>query len=379
MNKTINTQELEPHNANTELEKTPAHSADSICLIPSQYFFIEFIPFENEEHQPISNKEAYRFFELQLESLSPLPLDQLLWGYYTPPNATQSILYASLKSRLKSEGYDSLEDYTWVLPEFIPQLALQTLQPSDLNDLTKRETDSETDSETETETDSETETETDSKNPSLYLEKDLQVSITQTRNDEEPPEETTEPTTSISLTTQVLWSADIRSETFKDQEQKNRSRLAFVNKSIKLSLYFTAFIILSELLLAGANLWLTQYASKIDTQVPTVRRIEDQHTLINKLDQISQNELQPIALLEQANQIRSKISSNIIYDTVDITNENEVTIKGTAGSVNDLNRYVSQLNQSIYFKVLEDPKYITRGGKTTFTLKMYFQPKASQR
>ena len=129
--------------------------------------------------------------------------------------------------------------------------------------------------------------------------------------------------------------------------------------------------------MSGANLWLTQYASKIETQAPTVRRIEDQHTLINKLEQISQNELRPIALLEQANQIRSMISSNIIYDNVDITNENEVTIKGTAGSVNDLNKYVSQLNQSKNFNVIEDPKYITRGGKTTFTLKMYFQSEKS--
>ena len=85
MNNNINTQELEPHDADMELEESSTISDRTICLIPSQYFFIEFISFENEEDQPISDKEAYRFFELQLESLSPLPLDQLLWGYYTPP------------------------------------------------------------------------------------------------------------------------------------------------------------------------------------------------------------------------------------------------------------------------------------------------------
>lgn len=355
LNNAINTQELETHDANTELEESPPISANPICLIPSQYFFIEFISFENVGNPSILNKEAYRFFELQLESLSPLPLDQLLWGYYTPQNSDQSILYACLKSRLDNEGYDSLEDYTWVLPQFIPQLALQTIQPSDLRNLSKLETFA------------------DSENNSLQLEKDLQVSITQNTSNESD----SELAASISLELQVLWSADIRSEAFKDQEQKNRTRLAFVNKSFKLSLYFTAFILLSELLLAGSNLWLNQYASKIETQAPTVRLIEDQHTLINKLDQISKNELRPITLLEQANQIRSKISSTIIYDNVDITNENEVTIKGTAGSVNDLNRYVTQLNQSKNFNVIEDPKYITRGGKTTFTLKMYFQSNAS--
>ena len=358
MYNTINTQELEPHNVNTELEESSTISDRPICLIPSQYFFTEFISFENDENQPISDKEAYRFFELQLESLSPLPLDQLLWGYYTPTNATKSILYACLKSRLAKEGYDALEGYTWVLPQFIPQIALETIQPDELQDLNKLETLSTAETEFY----------------SLQLEKDLQISIAQSMANEESDELTT----SISLELPALWSADIRSEAFKAQEQKNRSRLAFVNKSLTFSLYFIAFILLSELILAGGNLWLNQYASKIETQAPTVRLIEDQHTLINKLDQISKNEVSPIKLLEEANQIRSKISSNIIYDNVDITNENEVTIKGTAGSVNDLNRYVTQLNQSNNFNVLEDPKYITRGGKTTFTLKMYFQSTASQ-
>ena len=358
MNNIINTQEPEHYDANMELGELPTISARPICLIPSQYFFVEFISFENEDDQHISDKEVYRFFELQLESFSPFPLEQLLWGYYTPPNAQQSILYACLKSRLVYEGYDELENYIWVLPHFVPQLALETIQQSELRDLSKLEALSTNEAEVH----------------SIDLEKDFQISIARSTTNEEPNDSVT----SISLELPVLWSADIRSEAFKDQEQKNRSRLAFVNKSLKFSLYFIVFVLLSELTLAGADIWLSRYASKIETQAPTVRIIEDQHTLINKLDQISKNEVSPIKLLEQANQVRTNISSNIIYDNVDINNENEVTIKGSAGSVNDLNRYVTQLNQSNNFKILEDPKYITRGGKTTFTLKMYFQSNASQ-
>ena len=118
-----------------------------------------------------------------------------------------------------------------------------------------------------------------------------------------------------------------------------------------------------------AKTWLSAHASRIEAQAPAVSRIEDQHTLINKLDQIAQNELRPIALLEHANAIRTKLGSNIVYDDVDIVGENEVTIKGSAGSVNQFNAYVKQLEQSGYFVISEDPKYVTRGGKTTFTLK----------
>ena len=79
------------------------------------------------------------------------------------------------------------------------------------------------------------------------------------------------------------------------------------------------------------------------------------------------------SILEKANAIRTQISSNIIYDTVDIVGENEITIKGTVGSVNQLNRYVTELSRSKHFQVIGDPKYITRGGKTTFTLRMFYQ------
>ena len=84
MNNIINTQELEPHDANMELEESPTISDPPICLIPSQYFFVEFISFENEDDQHISDKEVYRFFELQLESFSPFPPRSITLGLLTP-------------------------------------------------------------------------------------------------------------------------------------------------------------------------------------------------------------------------------------------------------------------------------------------------------
>ena len=126
----------------------------------------------------------------------------------------------------------------------MPQLAIGSIQASDLCDLNNLEN------------------LPDTKTNLIHLENDFRVSITQSNQDKSADAVTT----SIILDSQLLWSADIRSETFKDQEKKKRSRLAFVNKSLKLSLYFIAFILLSELLLSGANLWLTQYASKVEIQ-----------------------------------------------------------------------------------------------------------------
>lgn len=327
---------------------TTSRTDDSICFIPSQYFFIEEIPID----PTISSEEHADYFELQLESRAPISTDQLYWGYYLSPHSESGILFASAQSRLKAEGFDALDEYTWVLPKFIPELATGLRKPEEL---------------THIESLSELE-ETNGYSVGLTKEQSIRILV----DSEEAHAEQTD-SDSIELKAQKLWSADIRPPQFKEKAQRERTQTAFINKTFRYSLYAFALLLFAEIVLFAANIGLKTYASKIETQAPIVRRIEDQHSLINKLEQISQNELRPVALLEKANAIRTQISSNIIYDTVDIVGENEITIKGTVGSVNQLNRYVTELSRSKHFQVIGDPKYITRGGKTTFTLRMFYQ------
>ena len=340
---------MEPNEIDTSDEATTPKAVSLICFVPSQYFFVEAIELDPTVH---SEEEKVAFFELQLEALAPLPSDQLYWGFYSLPDSNSGILFASAQSRLNADGYDALEGYTWVLPQFIPELALgmRSLEElTQLNHLSEQKVLSDY---------------------SVKLTKEGGISILKDNADNDA--EVTE-SVPIEIGGQELWSADIRPKAFKEKAKRERTQTAFINKTFRYSVYTFAFLLFAEILLFAANLGLNTYAAKIEEQVPSVRRIEDQHSLINKLEQISQNELRPIALLEKANAIRTQISTNIIYDTVDIANENEVTIKGTVGNVNELNRYVSELSRSKNFQVIEDPKYITRGGKTTFTLRMFYQ------
>lgn len=89
---------------------------------------------------------------------------------------------------------------------------------------------------------------------------------------------------------------------------------------------------------------------------------------MNKLEQVAQNELRPIAILEVANQIRIDLkSSGIEYDEVVIEGLNRLTIEGKASTINELNEYTKALRASGNFQLVENPKSITRSGKTTFT------------
>jgi len=324
---------------------------EKICLIPSKYFFIDCI----EVAEEITESEKSDFLILQIEGLSPFPIDQILWGYFALENTDHYLVYAALKDRLTAEDYDLLANFTWVIPSFVPKLLLErpTQEPSSvIQSLSMAE---------------------DSHPYEMRLTKDRALVVSKNQIKTESDAEAIPESERATLTSDQLWSADIRPIDFKSKEQKNRSRLGLINRALKYSLIFFCLLLISEVSLLIANTWLTSYASKIELQSPIVRVIEDQHSLINKLEQISQNELRPVALLEKANQVRSQTNSNIIYDAVEINGANAVTIKGTAGSVNQFNSYVTQLTNSKFFKISEDPKYVTRGGKTTFTLKMDYK------
>ena len=332
--------ELEQSDTKPTLAET--EDPNGLCIVPANYFFIETLTIDSS----ISIEERDDFFELQIESIAPLPTEQLYWGYFLIPNSDEAVLYASSKSRLHKDGFHSLEDYIWVVPEFIPYLYAGILKMEMLSNP------------------SHLASSIQSLGCNIILNEDQSICIGGAYN-----------LKNLGLNPmdkKILWPADIRIQAFKKQTERNRKRNTLLNKTLLGSIYFFIFILVSEASLIGANFWLKTYNSKIEKQETIVRIIEDQHSLINKLEQIAQHELRPIALLERANEIRLNISSNIIYDTVDISGENEATIKGSVSNVNELNRYITKLNQSKYFKISEDPKYVTRGGKTTFTLQISY-------
>lgn len=268
---------------------------ENICLIPDEFFFIDEIAIPSE----IEVKEIKSFAFLQLESITPFPLEQILWGYLYQEDKRKLILFAALKDRLTENNFSELENYYWVLPEF------------------------------------------------CYTHKDL--------------------------TNEELWNADIRPEEYKKKEQRDRKLLKIINHSFKLSSILIGLLLFIEVgLTLGKSINDTKQ-EKIQSQYLAVKEIEDQHNLIQKLEQISKNKLEPVKILEQANQIRLDSKISITYDTVDLNNENTITIKGTAGSINQLNSYIDLLKKSGVFGIYEDPKSSTKSGKTNFTIKLNYK------
>ena len=147
------------------------------------------------------------------------------------------------------------------------------------------------------------------------------------------------------------------------------------------AIFAIALVVLEGLVFAG-EFWLGSRTAKIDEQASNVSRIEDKHSLLNKLDQVAQNELRPIAMLTAANEIRIALGkTGIEYDETIIERSNRLTIEGKASTINELNVYTESLSQSGKFQLVGEPKYITRDSKTSFTVTLDYthkEPEAAE-
>jgi Tfp pilus assembly protein PilN len=277
-----------------------------VLWIPSEYFFVEQV----EVPPAVSSGELADYAELSMEAIAPFPLEQLRWGFRSTPDGQHILLYAALYERLKHAGYEALETYTWVLPDF------ENLSGANFQ---------------------------------------LKVGLQD-------------------LDEATLWQADIRPSGFKSVERSTRRTTRLITRILGYAAIYTLALLLLETLLFAGGLWLDTRQARIDSQATAVRRIEDKQSLMNKLEQVAQNELRPIAILEAANRIRIGLgNTGIEYDEVFIEGGNRLTIEGKANTINELNAYTEALRNSGNFQLVDTPQYITRAGKTTFTATLDYQ------
>ena len=366
-------------------------------MLPGYMFFVETINIPNE----LELSEIADFVELSLESIAPFPLDRLCWGYLYRKNASTLLIYAAHQERIKIAGFANLNDYAWVIPDFA------TLSGACFNDDTL-----------------------------VVLEGDQSISLLYFQNSAEIPKSVWVDTASESIeektiellranvrdlsktaptlhlrppiihmsesgiptfehaisenssgssydgnwkmltpTESELWEMDVRDSDFKTAEKSKRHTSALILRITGWAILFAVILILTEGLLFAAQNWLQTQFYTIERQQVAVSKVEEKQTLVNKLEQVAQNELRPIEMLEAANDIRLNLDLGIEYDEVIIEGENNITIEGKASSVNAINRYTDELQKSGKFDLLGTPETpTTRSGKTSFKISLVYVP-----
>ena len=361
----------EPTQTAPEPESVPL---PDVLVLPAEYFFIEKI----EVPTALAPAELADFAELSMEAVSPFPLDQLRWGFLIAPDSQHLLIYAALKERLKLAGHTELETYTWVLPDFTTLQGARFTRDTEVVLEGEHYTTSfllpsgEASPENIRSLPAGSDT-PHSKGQSIHL-KLLTVELSEQSIPtfkfetigESPADGLWSP---LEPDEASLWNADIRPSSFKTVERSARRTTSLVTRIMGYAAIFAIVLVVFEGLLFLGDFWLGTRTAKIDEQATPVRRIEDKQSLLNKLDQVAQNELRPIAMLTAANEVRTALgTTGIEYDETIIDSSNRLTIEGKANTINELNLYTKSLRQSGKFQLAEDPKYITRDSKTTFTV-----------
>ncbi|MGJ8639046.1 MAG: hypothetical protein ACSHYA_06595 [Opitutaceae bacterium] len=356
---------------------------EQVLCLPGHLFFVEVV----ELPPALEASEIADFAELTVESLAPFPIEYLNWGFWYSSDATSLLIYATHRDRLKVKGFDKLNDYAWALPDFgtlsgahFPEATEVTLISDDNVTLLEFDSGSETPTYVaalplKSEDASETieSLRKESENNDDYPRK-LSLRLTETKLNEQdiPTFKYTEVGTNngesygnwskLTPSEKTLWQSDIRSGEYKTTERNARRTGRIITKVTAWAALFAFLLVGMEVLLLAGNAWLKTQKAQIISQQPTVAKIEDRQTLMNKLEQVALNELRPIAILEALNATRPE---RIFFKSTETEGENRITVDGEASTVNDLNNYITSLNRSGAFKVI-DRKSQTKGGKTIF-------------
>ncbi|ADE54659.1 fimbrial assembly family protein [Coraliomargarita akajimensis] len=365
--------------------------SEQVLTLPAYLFFIETV----DVPSVVNPDELDDFAEITMESASPFPLEHIYWGYLADLTKGKLLLYAAHRDRVRQVAAHEIEAYAWVLPDFAALALSQPQQPVEW--ILESE---ESISLIQFDGTGSTPATILVRKPGDAPEQTVNMLRQQLRDSVDEHERSHVRMDSAALDdsgnasfrfttantanesdqllvlpeTEQLWKADIRSHEFKKTEKNARKFGALLLKITVWAAAFALLLIVAEGLLLGSGFWLQSRQNKVAQQRPIVDTISEQHSLMTKLEQIEQNDLQPIALLRELN---LKRPAGIHFTKAIVEGENQIQLDGVANNVNAMNRYTDMLSQSGLFKLLEQPKTLTRQGKTTFSLLLGFTPPAT--
>ncbi len=371
-------------------------TSEKVLSLPAHLFFIERVEIPAE----LEPGELDDFAELTIESISPFPLDQLYWGYLFAESSSSILLHAAHRERVKQVSPEPVEAYAWAVPEFAPLATAEFPETTELvlpsatgvsilhfgkgNGVPTYASTAAYLPEQEEETVHALRADAPDLGPDAPRLRLQPTSATlgddnhpvfnfQLTGKSDPPSDEAR-LTRICPEGAFLWRADVRDAAFKKAE-RNARRISLLSlRTLGWAVLAALLLLIGELVLLGGHGWLGSRQNRVAQQQPLVDTISEQQSLMHKLEQIERNDLRPIAILDALNNLRPK---GIYFTKTVVEGENTILIDGVSNNVSALNGYTDALKNSGTFELLQDPKTITRQGKTTFTLQLGYSAPAA--
>lgn len=377
--------------------KESVRNSSSIILVPGEYFFTEKVRLLEE----VSGKDLDAFLAIRLEGMSPFPIDQLYWGYLHDRVEKSVFLYAMYIGRFTLEQREvfSGEGIAHVFPSFIAAYG-QRHKESTITFLSSKASLSAICWEKKSLLPLRIETLAlgdslengreellqllDSKGyivesgywqldrAELLMDRSVCFQNSYHSDEESKPDQTF----ILSGQNSVTWNADIRPQIVTKAKEKEQKIGQILWVATLLATVGFVVLIMGEGIGFVGRAYLNGKKSIFASQEAEVKLIEGQESLAQKIEQIGHNYYMPFRMLELLNDYRPK---KVYFTSVNLGNENNVSIEGVTALVDDLNKFTDDLNASGLIDRFEVVQIVSRQGRITFKMDVNFKIKETNK
>lgn len=367
-----------------------------VVFVPGQLFFTRTLALP--DGMAVADVES--FAELTLEEMSPFSLEQLAWGYVTDPSVRWIFIMAVVRPRVPASQLTDWEEALFVLPGYFPLLLSDSNRPDAvLQDHCLTLTHREEGCPLPARFNHYVLPEEEGADPAAAAMAELVKAGGERQSFVELHEAVEKPDGAVAFAMSrhvagqedpealpelcienmdTLWKADLREPDFKQQERKGRILAAYLWKGMFAAGMLAAVLVVGAvgwLALAG---WLSANEQRIARQTPEVLALDLKQKNLEDLKQFAGAPFKPFEVLGALNQVRLERTkgSAVYFISTSVNKDNEVTVRGRAGNIGEVNRYADALAASGLFEQESPPEYQTRGDRTNFTLRLRYVPPA---
>lgn len=357
-----------------------------VVVLPGHRFFVRSVPVGDGATPGATREEI----ELALESMSPFPLSQLYWGYWTKPNCKRALVYGAYRRRFAAEELDDWGNAEWVAPRLGAMLAERSPEPATIwllragGELTALYFGDDSGVPTVVRSvpiaedadeaarqeardvlikqcgDCRSVVEVDSLEIDAGMPGDNELLVRRGSN-----------TTRLSLDqAQML---DVRDPAELVARRRARVRDTWMWRVWVASLLLILLAGIGEGSVFAAELWQQARLERIALQTPWVSEIETADRLANRIEELKTKRLRPFEMIAMVDGPRPE---SIVFLRTAATGLYSLEIEAVTDSPNDINVYISDLTNLAGTENVEMLNLDSRGSQSTMRLRVVFGPDA---
>ena len=357
-----------------------------VVVLPGHRFFVRSVPVEGGADAAASREEI----ELALESMSPFPLSQLYWGYWTKPDCKRALVYGAYRRRFAADELEDWGDAEWVAPRLGAMLAERSPSPatvwilagsgevtalyfgddSGVPTLVRSTPLAEEADEAALALARESLIKQCGDCRSVVDVESLEIDAG-TPGDNELVVRRDSSTTRLSLDqAQML---DVRDPAELVARRRARVRDTWMWRIWLVSLLLILLAGLGEGAVFATDLWQKGRLERIGLQTPLVSEIETADRLANRIEELKTKRLRPFEMIAMVDGPRPE---TIVFLRTAATGLYSLEIEAVTDSPNDINVYISELTDLAGTESVEMLNLDSRGSQSTMRLLVVFGPDA---